>query len=107
MSPAARRVGDLAVLVRSKNAGPFWLTLDIFCDSDEAYDTLAAEGVITPGQVAGLYRVDPASVRIFRLADLRVIKVSFPRPVPQGAAGDRDMHAGQQHVPLCRLEVPT
>jgi Domain of unknown function (DUF4387) len=107
MSTAARSVGDLAVLVRSKNAGPFWLTLDIFCGGEESYDTLAAEGVITPARIAALYRVDPASVRIFRLANLRVIKISFPRPVPQGAAGDRDMHAGQQHVPLSRLEIPT
>jgi hypothetical protein len=107
VSPAARRVGDLATLVRSKNAGPFWLTLDIFCGSDEVYDTLAADGVVTAERVAALYRVDPASVRVFRLANLHVIKISFPRPVPQGAAGDRDMHAGQQHVPLSRLEIPT
>jgi hypothetical protein len=107
VSTAARTVGELAVLVRSKNAGPFWLTLDVFCGSEEVYHTLAAEGVITPERVAGLYRVDPASVRVFRLANLHVIKVSFPRPVPQGAAGDRDMHAGQQHVPLARLEIPT
>jgi hypothetical protein len=107
VSAAARSVGDLAVLVRSKNAGPFWLTLDIFCGGEEVYDTLAAEGVITPARIADRYRVDPASVRVFRLANLHVIKISFPLPFPQGAAGDRDMHAGQQHVPLSRLEIPT
>jgi hypothetical protein len=104
---AAPSVGDLAVLVRSKNAGPFWLTLDIFCGSAEVYDTLAGAAVITPERIADLYRVDPSSVRIFRLASLHVIKVSFPRPVTQGGVGERDMHAGQQHVPLSRLELPS
>ena len=30
-------LGDLAKLVRSKNAGPFWLTIDIIFDDAEAY----------------------------------------------------------------------
>jgi hypothetical protein len=101
----ATTLGDVAELVRSKNAGPFWLTLDIFCDSDEAYETLAADGVITPAKVATAYRTDPEMVRIFRLADLRVVKVSLPRPTIQGRQADRDQHAGQQHIPLMRISV--
>jgi hypothetical protein len=31
--------------------------------------------------------------------------VSFPRPAPQGGVQDRDMHAGQQHVPLAQLAL--
>ena len=30
-------LGDLAKLVRSKNAGPFWLTIDIMFDNAAAY----------------------------------------------------------------------
>ena len=30
-------LGDLAKLVRSKNAGPFWLTIDIMFDDADAY----------------------------------------------------------------------
>ena len=41
-----------------------------------------------------------------RLPDLRVVKVSFPRPVPQGSLRDRDMHSGQHHVPLAVLPLP-
>lgn len=100
-----RTIGDVAELVRSKNAGPFWQTLDVFCDTDDAYALLADHAVITPRRVAALYRVDAASVRIFRLPNIRVIKVSFPRRVPSGAVGDRDIHAGQQHVLLAGLPV--
>jgi hypothetical protein len=102
----AHTVGELATLVRSKNAGPFWLTLDIFCDTDAAYYRVAAPEVITPERVADLYDTDPESVRIFRIPELRVVKVSFPRPTVQGAIADRDMHAGQQHVPLSRIDCP-
>jgi hypothetical protein len=101
----SRTVGDLAALVRSKNAGPFWLTLDVFCDTDDAYDVIAAPDVITPERVASLYGTVADGVRIYRLPGLRVVKVSLPRPTTQGAVTDRDMHAGQQHVPLAMLVI--
>jgi uncharacterized protein DUF4387 len=100
---ADRTLGDLAQLVRSKNAGPYWLTLDVFFADDAGYEQ--AVDVITEEAVADAYRVEPASVRIYRLPEIRVIKASFPRPVVQGSFGDRDMHSGQQYVPLAALPV--
>jgi len=98
-------IGDIAALVRSKNAGPFWLTIDIFCDTDADYNAIAAPGVITPDRIAALYRVDAKTVKIFPLDDIRAVKISFPRPTTQGGVRDRDMHSGQQHVPILRLAV--
>jgi hypothetical protein len=103
--PPPIALGRLAELVRSKNAGPFWITFDIFLATDEDYRRAAAPGVVTEHAVAELYHVDPAVVRIYRMPDLRVVKVSFPRPTPQGDFHDRDMHAGQQHIPLAALPV--
>jgi hypothetical protein len=105
MGNESRTVGQVASLVRSKNAGPFWLTIDVFCDTDATYDAIARIGTITPASVAALYRVPVDEVRIFRIPELRVVKVSFPRPVPQGSPFDRDMHAGQQHVPMLALPL--
>jgi hypothetical protein len=98
-------IGEVAHLVRSKNAGPFWQTLDVFLDDDDAYETVAAAPAINPQTIGDLYHVDPDTVRIFRLPAIRVVKVSFPRRVAQGGIADRDMHAGQQHVPLARLRL--
>ncbi|WVH81819.1 DUF4387 family protein [Lentzea sp. DG1S-22] len=42
-------------------------------------------------------------VQIFRIPSLNVVKISFPRPVAQGGLLDRDVHAGQHHVPLAAL----
>jgi hypothetical protein len=96
----ARTLDDLAIEVRSKNAGPFWVTLDVFLPDDAAYRV--ADLMITPDVIAGLYPVSPGSLRIFRIPALRVIKVSFPRLQPQGGLHDRDTHAGD----LRRLPYP-
>jgi len=100
-----RTLGDVADLVRSKNAGPFWMTLDIFFATDADYEGVAAPGVLERRNVADLYRVPPDDVHIFRLPNLRAIKISFPRPVTQGSFTDRDIHAGQQYIPLSQLPV--
>jgi hypothetical protein len=99
-------VGDLAEEVRSKNAGPFWITFDIFLADDAAYELLVASRAITPASIGQLYGVEPDAVEIFEIARLRVIKISFPRSVPAGSFEDRDQHAGQQYVPLARLPIP-
>ncbi len=101
----APTIGDVAHLVRSKNAGPFWQTLDVFLDDDAAYDAVAQAPALDPAIIGALYRVDPDTVRIFRLPSIRVVKISFPRRAAQGGVADRDMHAGQQHVPLARLRL--
>ena len=99
-----RTLDDLALEVRSKNAGPFWMTLDVFLPDDAAYRI--ADALITPEVIAELYQVALESLQIFRIPQLRVVKVSFPRPLPQGSLHDRDMHAGQHHVPLASLPLP-
>jgi len=98
-------LGDLALEVRSKNAGPFWMTLEAFMPDDESYRL--ADALITPALISELYHVPPASLQIFRIPDLRAVKVSFPRPITQGSLHDRDMHAGQHHVPLANTVVPS
>lgn len=98
-------IGDVAELVRSKNAGPFWQTLDIFCDDDESFASIAADGVLTPERIGDAYQVDPAHVLIFRMPNIRVVKVSFPRRFASGSVRDRDVHAGQQHIPLRDLPI--
>jgi hypothetical protein len=98
-----RTLGDLAQLVRSKNAGPYWLTLDVFFADNAGYEQ--AVDVVTEEAVASAYRVEPAGVQLYRMPEIRVIKASFPRPVVQGSLGDRDMHSGQQYVPLAALPL--
>jgi hypothetical protein len=99
-------VGEVAELVRSKNAGPFWITFDIFLRTDRDYECVSDPKAISEEVIGGLYRIDPGCVRIFHIPSLRAIKISFPRPVVQGSFYDRDMHSGQQHIPLAGLHLP-
>ena len=99
------KVGEVCRHIRSKNAGPFWLTIDIFLPDDESFNRVGRSRVTDPEVIGSLYGVDPTHVMVFELADLCAIKISFPRPVVQGSLRDRDMHGGQQYVPLLALPV--
>ncbi len=55
--------------------------------------------------VAALYGVDAALVKRFAVDRLNVVKLSYPRPQPQGGVVERDMHAGQQFATLLDVEL--
>jgi hypothetical protein len=99
------RLRDVCRNVRSKNAGPFWITVDLFFASPEAYARHADDPAIGRDAVAALYGVDPALVKRFKVDSLNVVKLSYPRLQPQGGAHERDMHGGQQYVAMLDLEL--
>lgn len=94
------KLGEIAKYIRSKNAGPFWVTIDIFFETEEDYQQVVNSSRINADSIAGLYGIPAEHVKIFCLPDLKVIKISFPRQTPQGSPSERDMHSGQQYVPL-------
>ena len=88
---------DVVQKVRSKNAGPFWLTIDIFCGTDSAFKQVR-DG-LSSDRVAALFAVDSETLKRFDMPELNVVKFSMPRPVIQGDITDRDMH-GAAWAPL-------
>jgi hypothetical protein len=96
-------VARIARKVRSKNAGPFWLTVDIFCDGPEAFARIR-DGLTTEA-VAKLFDVPRQTVKRFDIADLNVVKFSLPRPAIQGTPADRDMHGAGWAPLLAELEI--
>ena len=106
MPDHALTLADVCHEVRSKSAGPFCVTIDMFAKDRETFEAVADESYLNEQRIADLYHVDPETIRMYRLPDLNVVKISFPRPVSQGSLHDRDIHAGQHHVPLAVLPVP-
>lgn len=94
---------SLVTKLRSKNAGPFWLTIDIFCGSDAAYAQVS-QGLSTT-RVAEIFDTDGQSIKRFDIPQLNVVKFSLPRPTVQGAIGDRDMHGASWAALLGDLEI--
>jgi hypothetical protein len=106
MADRPRSLGEIALVIRSKNAGPFWITLDVFFGSDADFALVHDAGVLTAEKIGDLYGVDPALVKGFELPAIRAMKFSMPRTVVAGSFRDTDLHAGQQHVPLAGVLVP-
>jgi hypothetical protein len=98
-------LGEYAQYIRSKNAGPFWLTMEIFLKSKEDFDKLVALNVVTPELISKLYGTPADQVQIFLCNDINIIKISIPRPVVQGSLQDKDIHAGQQFILLAAVEI--
>lgn len=90
------RLGDKVLKVRSKNAGPFWITIDIFCGTPSAFVEVSAR--LETQRVADLTSTPLQLVKRFDIPDLMVIKLSIPRPVVQGSRDDRDMHGAAMAV---------
>ncbi|MEA4898120.1 MAG: DUF4387 domain-containing protein [Christensenellaceae bacterium] len=101
------RLADLAKVLRSKNSGPFELTLDVLFADAAAYERVKRSGAITREAVARLYRLDPAEITQLVFFDSALgVKITFNRRVSSGTAGDRDVYGAQQHAPLMRLQIP-
>ena len=106
MTASAVCLADLASVIRSKNAGPFVLTLDVFFKDKGVFQKVRDAGVITKARVAELYRVrkdDILEVTFFEPAE--ALKISMKRWVSSAAPGDTDVFGAQQHVPLMSLKL--
>jgi hypothetical protein len=97
------KLSDVVVKVRSKNAGPFWVTVDVFCGDAATFARVAS--ALDTAAVAALYGQPAQVVKRFDIADLAVVKFSVPRPVVQGSAADRDMHGAQWAHLLAETEI--
>ena len=95
------KVGDRVKKIRSKNAGPFWITVDVFCGNAKVYHEMCEQ--LHNKQISQLYRIEENSLQRFELPELFVLKFSFPRGTVQGDRFDRDMHGAQMSVLLEEL----
>ena len=97
------RLYDLAFVCRSKNAGPFQLTIDLMFETKMDYDRVLKAKNFTPETLASLYHVDEKTVAIKPFERILTIKVVIPRNAPSGSAEDSDVYGSQQHFPLGNL----
>lgn len=95
-----RRLVDLALVIRSKNAGPTQLTLDIFFKDHPAYALAQQSPAMASEAVAQRYGLAANQVKRYALPAILAIKYSLHRPICAGTPGDGDVYGAQQHGPL-------
>jgi len=103
----SRPLHSIAAIVRSKNAGPYRITLDVLFTDKSVYEAVRDSGAISPENVAKAYGIDTSRISsFFNIDQAQAIKVTIVRPRAQGAAGDGDMYGCQHHVPLMNIPIP-
>ncbi|MEE2522443.1 DUF4387 domain-containing protein [Pseudarthrobacter sp. J75] len=99
-------LGSLARLIRSKNAGPWMLTIDIMLPDRSTFQRVVNAQVLDKALIGRLFGISPEDAEIYHYAPANAIKVSFPRDVPNGHPLDRDLFGGQQFAALVDLDIP-
>jgi hypothetical protein len=95
-------LGEKVKKIRSKNAGPFWITIDIFCGSEEVFKDVCLN--LKNSKIANLLMINIKDLKRFEIEKLNVVKFSFPRNLTQGHILDRDMHGAQLAVLLSEMD---
>ena len=100
------KLGDLARLIRSKNAGAFMLTFDVMFDDEATYQRVLKSKVLTKENSRSIYRVPDEHVLFFEHDAARRSRSRSRGRTVSAHLEDGDAYGGQQHAPLVELEVP-
>lgn len=90
------RIYPEASVFRSKNAGPFLITVDIMFDEKDKFDRAVKSGAIARKSIAACYVLPEKSIKIYIFPPAMAVKIVFPRKISSGAPGDRDVYGAQQ-----------
>ena len=98
-----KKLIDYTKILRSKNAGPLFITFDLIFNSKE--DMEYVETRLKKADVAKAYGVDESKIDIISYAVVNSIKITFPRKNISGSLADNDIYGCQQHKPLANIEL--
>src|SRR5271157_5348003 len=98
---------ELAAVIRSKNAGPYELTVDILFKQEQDYLFLKQKRFFTKELFAQLYGVPTDQIiNVVYFDPAAAVKCTMVRAVVSGSPGDNDIYGAQQHTPLLGLKIP-
>jgi hypothetical protein len=103
------RLVDLASIIRSKNAGPFTTTIDIFFEDKANYLRVKNSALLNKALITGLYHISEQDIEgIFFVDSVCGIKISIGKQanMASGEPRCRDLFGAQQHTLLMEIEIP-
>lgn len=100
-------IQQLAKVVRSKNAGPFEITLDVLFPNQAVFDHVRKSGILLRQTITRMYQLaSPDDIIVLMFFEPALAwKCTFKRPWPQGSIGERDTFGAQLHAPLLSIVV--
>ena len=98
-----KKLIDYTKILRSKNAGPLFITFDLIFNTNEDMCYIAER--LTKEQVSKAYDVPVEKINIIVYSVVNSIKITFPRKNISGSLADTDIYGCQQHVPLAEIEL--
>ncbi|KAK5693185.1 hypothetical protein LTR17_025229 [Elasticomyces elasticus] len=109
--PGSRTMGDIARVVRSKNAGPYEITMDIMFEQAEVFHAVKEDNLLQETTIAALLGILPNQIvwaGFFEQA--LAYKVTIPRlrdgkPVAAGGFMEDDVHGCQMYRPLLDMSL--
>jgi hypothetical protein len=107
-----RTLGDISRLLRSKNAGPYEITLDVMFESEAEYRLVKQSSMLNASSMAELFRICEDDIIWNGFFDQALAyKVTVPRlrngkPMASGGYMENDVHASQQYIAFMNLALP-
>ncbi|KAI1137608.1 hypothetical protein F5Y05DRAFT_404776 [Hypoxylon sp. FL0543] len=104
-------LGDLAKVVRSKNAGPYEITFDLIFESRDTYLKVKESGMLSPKTIAAAYNLSESDIVWCGFFDpAQAFKATIPRiragkRTAGGSFMENDVHGSQQHLALVNLKL--
>lgn len=97
---------DACKVIRSKNSGPFEITLDLLFSDKKIYEKIKKENIITKDLISNIYKINTNMINDIVYFDAaNGLKITYARPISSGSCFDRDVYGAQQHAPLMDIEI--
>lgn len=98
---------ELCPVLRSKNAGPFLVTLDMIFKDREVYNLVKRKQLITKELISEIYNIPLDDVAVIEYVDaVGAVKATNKRKYSSGSPGDTDCYGMVQETPLLYLKFP-
>lgn len=99
------KLTDIADVIRSKNAGPYLITLDVLFKNKEFFERFKKSGVLTKEKISELYETSLDQILdIIYFDPADAVKITLRRKIVSGGWGDNDIYGAQQHLQLMEFE---
>lgn len=98
-----KKLIEYTKILRSKNAGPLFITFDLIFDSAENMRHVHER--LTKTAISKAYDVAEEKIDIIAYEVVNSIKITFPRKHISGSLADDDIYGCQQHMPLADIMI--